>query len=118
MLAGGYVATSASSVPDANAISIPQSAAEQAFDLVTCIGYDACASAKYGGGDGCGGFWQLFQPQTICEYLSSNNFHLKLIIFDRSQSSLNPAPPDSIINTQPISVGVRIELRSRCCRSR
>lgn len=44
-MAGGYVATEVSSVPDANAIAISQSAAEQAFDLATCIGCGACVAA-------------------------------------------------------------------------
>ncbi len=43
--AGGYVAVDPSHVPDANAIAIPQSAAEQAFDLATCIGCGACVAA-------------------------------------------------------------------------
>jgi succinate dehydrogenase / fumarate reductase, iron-sulfur subunit len=43
--AGGYIAVDPSTVPDANAIAIPQSAAEQAFDLATCIGCGACVAA-------------------------------------------------------------------------
>jgi succinate dehydrogenase / fumarate reductase, iron-sulfur subunit len=43
--AGGYIAVDADSVPDANAIAIPQAAAEQAFDLATCIGCGACVAA-------------------------------------------------------------------------
>ena len=43
--AGGYIATDASHVPDANAIAIPQAAAERAFDLATCIGCGACVAA-------------------------------------------------------------------------
>jgi succinate dehydrogenase / fumarate reductase, iron-sulfur subunit len=43
--AGGYIATDASNIPDANAISIPQAAAERSFDLATCIGCGACVAA-------------------------------------------------------------------------
>jgi succinate dehydrogenase / fumarate reductase, iron-sulfur subunit len=43
--AGGYVATDPDNIPDANAIVIPQAAAEQSFDLATCIGCGACVAA-------------------------------------------------------------------------
>lgn len=43
--AGGYVSETAGSAPDANAILIAKAAAEQAFDLATCIGCGACVAA-------------------------------------------------------------------------
>ena len=43
--AGGYISENAGSDPDANAILIPKAAAEQAFDLATCIGCGACVAA-------------------------------------------------------------------------
>ncbi len=45
MAAGGYISEHAGSDPDANAILIPKTAAEQAFDLATCIGCGACVAA-------------------------------------------------------------------------
>ena len=45
MVAGGYISEHAGSAPDANAILIPKAAAEQAFDLATCIGCGACVAA-------------------------------------------------------------------------
>lgn len=43
--AGGYVSINTGGVPDANAIPIPKSVADKAFDAATCIGCGACVAA-------------------------------------------------------------------------
>ena len=44
---GGYVSVNTGSAPDGNAIPIPKSVAEEAFDAAACIGCGACiASCK------------------------------------------------------------------------
>jgi succinate dehydrogenase / fumarate reductase iron-sulfur subunit len=43
--AGGYISVSTSGAPDANAILVPQEAAELAFDAAACIGCGACVAA-------------------------------------------------------------------------
>ena len=43
--AGGYVSVSTGGVPDANAIPIPRSEAEEAMDAAACIGCGACVAA-------------------------------------------------------------------------
>ncbi len=42
---GGYVSVNTGSAPDGNAISIPKSVAERAFDAAACIGCGACVAA-------------------------------------------------------------------------
>ena len=42
---GGYVSVNTGSAPDGNAIPIPKSIAEQAFDAAACIGCGACVAA-------------------------------------------------------------------------
>jgi succinate dehydrogenase / fumarate reductase iron-sulfur subunit len=43
--AGGYISVNTGGVPDANAIPIPKSAADEAFDAAVCIGCGACVAA-------------------------------------------------------------------------
>lgn len=43
--AGGYISVNTGSAPDANAILIPKSAADAAFDAAACIGCGACVAA-------------------------------------------------------------------------
>jgi succinate dehydrogenase / fumarate reductase iron-sulfur subunit len=43
--AGGYISVSAGGTPDANAIPVPQEAAEKAMDAAACIGCGACVAA-------------------------------------------------------------------------
>lgn len=43
--AGGYVSVNTGSAIEANTLPIPTAAAEQAFDLATCIGCGACIAA-------------------------------------------------------------------------
>ncbi|KAA9339053.1 succinate dehydrogenase/fumarate reductase iron-sulfur subunit [Adhaeribacter soli] len=43
--AGGYVSVNTGGVPDANAIPIPKSIADKAFDAATCIACGACVAA-------------------------------------------------------------------------
>ncbi len=43
--AGGYVSVNTGGVPDANAIPIPKSIADKAFDAATCIQCGACVAA-------------------------------------------------------------------------
>lgn len=43
--AGGFVSVRTGAAPDANAIPIPQEAAEAAFDAAACIGCGACVAA-------------------------------------------------------------------------
>jgi succinate dehydrogenase / fumarate reductase iron-sulfur subunit len=43
--AGGYVSVNTGGIPDANAIPIPKSIADKAFDAATCIGCGACVAA-------------------------------------------------------------------------
>src|SRR5438045_7488304 len=43
--AGGFVSVSSGGVPDANAIPIPQDAADRAMDAAQCIGCGACVAA-------------------------------------------------------------------------
>lgn len=43
--AGGYVSVNTGGVPDANAIPIPKSIADEAMDAASCIGCGACAAA-------------------------------------------------------------------------
>jgi succinate dehydrogenase / fumarate reductase, iron-sulfur subunit len=43
--AGGYVSVNTGSAAEANALPISKAAAEQAFDLATCIGCGACVAA-------------------------------------------------------------------------
>ena len=42
---GGYVSVNTGSAPDGNAIPIPKSVAEEAFDAAACIGCGACVAA-------------------------------------------------------------------------
>ena len=42
---GGYVSVNTGSAPDANAIPIPKSVAEEAFDAAACIGCGACVAS-------------------------------------------------------------------------
>ena len=42
---GGYVSVNTGSAPDGNAIPIPKSVAERAFDAAACIGCGACVAA-------------------------------------------------------------------------
>ena len=42
---GGYVSVNTGSAPDGNAIPIPKSVAEDAFDAAACIGCGACVAA-------------------------------------------------------------------------
>ena len=43
--AGGYVSVNTGAAPDANAIPIPKTSADQAFDAAACIGCGACVAA-------------------------------------------------------------------------
>ncbi|MGR0480450.1 MAG: succinate dehydrogenase/fumarate reductase iron-sulfur subunit [Candidatus Electronema sp. V4] len=43
--AGGFVSVNACSAPEANALPVPQSTAEQAMDAAACIGCGACVAA-------------------------------------------------------------------------
>ncbi|MBI2376922.1 MAG: succinate dehydrogenase/fumarate reductase iron-sulfur subunit [Deltaproteobacteria bacterium] len=43
--AGGYVSVRTGGIPDANAIPVPKSDADLAFDAATCIGCGACVAA-------------------------------------------------------------------------
>ncbi|MFC7626042.1 succinate dehydrogenase/fumarate reductase iron-sulfur subunit [Microlunatus sp. GCM10028923] len=43
--AGGYIAANTGSAPDAHAMPVPKSAADDAFDAATCIGCGACVAA-------------------------------------------------------------------------
>jgi succinate dehydrogenase / fumarate reductase iron-sulfur subunit len=43
--AGGYVSVNTGNAPDANAIPVPQVAAESAMDAAACIGCGACVAA-------------------------------------------------------------------------
>jgi succinate dehydrogenase / fumarate reductase iron-sulfur subunit len=43
--AGGYVSVSTGGTPDANAVPVPQEAAEKAMDAAACIGCGACVAA-------------------------------------------------------------------------
>ncbi len=43
--AGGYISVNTGGVPDANAIPIPKSIADKAFDAATCIQCGACVAA-------------------------------------------------------------------------
>jgi succinate dehydrogenase / fumarate reductase iron-sulfur subunit len=43
--AGGFIAVSTGGAPDANAIPVPQQAAEKAMDAAACIGCGACVAA-------------------------------------------------------------------------
>jgi succinate dehydrogenase / fumarate reductase iron-sulfur subunit len=43
--AGGYVSVNTGGVPDANAIIIPKTIADEAMDAATCIGCGACVAA-------------------------------------------------------------------------
>jgi succinate dehydrogenase / fumarate reductase, iron-sulfur subunit len=43
--AGGYISTNTGGAPDANAIPVPQEAAEKAMDAAACIGCGACVAA-------------------------------------------------------------------------
>ncbi len=43
--AGGFVSVGTGGVPDANAIPIPKTDADKAFDAATCIGCGACVAA-------------------------------------------------------------------------
>jgi succinate dehydrogenase / fumarate reductase, iron-sulfur subunit len=45
MMAGGYVSVKTGSAPEANAIPIPKSQADRAFDYAACIGCGACVAA-------------------------------------------------------------------------
>ncbi|GAB6120900.1 succinate dehydrogenase/fumarate reductase iron-sulfur subunit [Dysgonomonas termitidis] len=45
MQAGGYVSVNTGGVPDANAIPIPKTAADEAMDAASCIGCGACVAA-------------------------------------------------------------------------
>jgi succinate dehydrogenase / fumarate reductase, iron-sulfur subunit len=45
IMAGGYVSVKTGSAPDANAIPIPKSQADRAFDYAACIGCGACVAA-------------------------------------------------------------------------
>jgi len=43
--AGGFISERSGSAPDANAVPIPKSSADQAMDAAACIGCGACAAA-------------------------------------------------------------------------
>jgi succinate dehydrogenase / fumarate reductase iron-sulfur subunit len=43
--AGGYISTNTGGAPDANAIAVPQEAADKAMDAAACIGCGACVAA-------------------------------------------------------------------------
>jgi succinate dehydrogenase / fumarate reductase iron-sulfur subunit len=43
--AGGYISVNTGGAPDANAIPVPQGAAEKAMDAAACIGCGACVAA-------------------------------------------------------------------------
>lgn len=43
--AGGYISVNTGGVPDANAVPVPKTLADQAFDAATCIGCGACVAA-------------------------------------------------------------------------
>ena len=43
--AGGYISVNTGGAPDANAIPVPQQAAEKAMDAAACIGCGACVAA-------------------------------------------------------------------------
>ena len=43
--AGGYISVNTGGAPDANAIPVPQEAAEKAMDAAACIGCGACVAA-------------------------------------------------------------------------
>src|SRR5690606_4203553 len=43
--AGGYISVNTGGVPDANAIPIPKTNADKAFDAAACIGCGACVAA-------------------------------------------------------------------------
>lgn len=43
--AGGYIGVNTGSAPDANAIPVPKSNADKAFDAAACIGCGACVAA-------------------------------------------------------------------------
>jgi succinate dehydrogenase / fumarate reductase iron-sulfur subunit len=45
MQAGGYITARSGAAPDANAIPIPKSVADEAMDAATCIGCGACVAA-------------------------------------------------------------------------
>jgi succinate dehydrogenase / fumarate reductase iron-sulfur subunit len=45
MQAGGYVSVDTGGTPDANAIPIPKTIADEAFDAAACIGCGACVAA-------------------------------------------------------------------------
>ena len=45
ILSGGYVSVNTGSAPDGNAIPIPKSVAEEAFDAAACIGCGACVAS-------------------------------------------------------------------------
>jgi succinate dehydrogenase / fumarate reductase iron-sulfur subunit len=45
MQAGGYVSVKTGGTPDGNAIPIPKSVADEAFDAAACIGCGACVAA-------------------------------------------------------------------------
>jgi succinate dehydrogenase / fumarate reductase iron-sulfur subunit len=45
MQAGGYISVKTGGVPDGNAIPIPKSIADEAFDAAACIGCGACVAA-------------------------------------------------------------------------
>ena len=42
---GGYISVNTGSAPDGNAIPIPKSVAEEAFDAAACIGCGACVAS-------------------------------------------------------------------------
>ena len=43
--AGGYISVNTGGAPDANAVAVPQAAAEKAMDAAACIGCGACVAA-------------------------------------------------------------------------
>jgi succinate dehydrogenase / fumarate reductase iron-sulfur subunit len=43
--AGGYISVNTGAAPEANALPVPQAAADQAFDAAACIGCGACVAA-------------------------------------------------------------------------
>jgi succinate dehydrogenase / fumarate reductase iron-sulfur subunit len=43
--AGGYISVNTGAAPEANALPVPQAAAEHAFDAAACIGCGACVAA-------------------------------------------------------------------------
>jgi succinate dehydrogenase / fumarate reductase iron-sulfur subunit len=45
MQAGGYVSVDTGGVPDGNAIPVPKTVADEAFDAAACIGCGACVAA-------------------------------------------------------------------------